>query len=291
MTEGRGTSSSRSEIRIKGASRSSVRTTFSGSGPTGQRRSETRRTFFPETSAAPTAARSEPSSSWKPRSRPSESRAGTPTESLAVVRTGVAPRVQRRARRGRSRRLRARREGDGEAGGVVDGNHAGVTVFALEQGSDEADGGAGGEEEYDAVALVPGPAEGFFRLPRRGARRARRAKWAALRRPFAVAAISRSRPAPRDDEGVALGGEAVQLADTFHPGGLQERSLDLEAAALSIRAAGTTLSRPTSASTTERRALTAQSLTISSKPPPVPPTKTASGSGRSLQGFGGFTLD
>ena len=60
MTDGRGTSSRLSEIRIRGASRSSVRTTFSGSGPTGQRPSETRRTFFPETSAAPTAARSEP---------------------------------------------------------------------------------------------------------------------------------------------------------------------------------------------------------------------------------------
>ena len=86
-----------------------------------------------------------------------------PTESLAVVRTGVAPRVSA-TRRGEGVRAAfvPTAEGDGEVGGVVDGYHAGVAVFALQQGSDEADGGAGGEEEHDAVALVPGPVEGFF---------------------------------------------------------------------------------------------------------------------------------
>jgi hypothetical protein len=34
-------------------------------------------------------------------------------------------------------------------------------VFAPQQGSDEADGGAGGEEEHDPIALVPGQAEGI----------------------------------------------------------------------------------------------------------------------------------
>jgi hypothetical protein len=30
-------------------------------------------------------------------------------------------------------------------------------MLAFEQWSDEANGGAGGEEEHDTVALVPGP--------------------------------------------------------------------------------------------------------------------------------------
>jgi hypothetical protein len=89
-------SSSSSEITIKGPSGTAGvpdGITFSGSGPTGQRRSETSRTVSPETSAAPTAARSEPSSILNPSLSPRESRAGTSKESLAVVTTGAAPRV------------------------------------------------------------------------------------------------------------------------------------------------------------------------------------------------------
>ncbi len=80
-------------MRIIGASHCSVLTMFSGSGPSGQRLSVTRQTFSPETSAAPTAARSEPSSNRRPSFSPRESRAGKPTESLAVVITGVPPSV------------------------------------------------------------------------------------------------------------------------------------------------------------------------------------------------------
>ena len=59
---------------------------------------------------------------------------------------------------------RAQQGGDGEVGRVVDGDHAGVEVFAFQQGDYEADGGAGGEEEDNTVALVPGQVEGFFRF-------------------------------------------------------------------------------------------------------------------------------
>jgi hypothetical protein len=54
-------------------------------------------------------------------------------------------------------------ERDGEVSGIVDGDHPGISMLALEQRSDKPDGGAGGEEEHDTVALVPGPAESFFR--------------------------------------------------------------------------------------------------------------------------------
>ncbi len=98
-TDGRENSISSSENTIDGPSSSSRSvgvpdgTTFSGSGPMGQRRSETSRTVSPETSAAPTAARSEPSSILNPILSPRKSRAGTPKESLAVVTTGAAPSV------------------------------------------------------------------------------------------------------------------------------------------------------------------------------------------------------
>jgi hypothetical protein len=50
-------------------------------------------------------------------------------------------------------------KGDGEVAGVVDGYHAGVSMFVFEQGSDEADSGTGGEKEHDTITIFPGPVE------------------------------------------------------------------------------------------------------------------------------------
>ena len=69
--------------------------------------------------------------------------------SLAVVTTGTAPRASAtRAAQGVRAAIMPATEGDGEVGGIVNGDYARVTMLALQQGSDQADGGACSEEEH-----------------------------------------------------------------------------------------------------------------------------------------------
>src|SRR5215218_4063894 len=152
-------------------------------------------------------------------------------------------------------------EGDGEVSGVVDG----------------------GEEEHDTVALVPSQVESFFRLA------------------LVEACISPGADEVCSVAAAARGGcyepDHVRLPETTNTALSAARRCRLPTPFIlevcrkvvstsrpqSSRswAPGMTRSRVTRANTTARRALTADSLTISSKAPPLPPTKTASGSGRS----------
>ena len=66
-------------------------TTAGGSGGSGQVVSVLSVTRWPDRTAVPTAARSLPGSTTKPRSAPNPSRATAPAASVAVVITGSAP--------------------------------------------------------------------------------------------------------------------------------------------------------------------------------------------------------
>ena len=74
-------------------------TTLGGSGGSGQTAPAVNVTRSPDSTAAPTAARSLPGSRAKPRSAPNSSRLTLPAASLAVVITASAPntRLTRRA--------------------------------------------------------------------------------------------------------------------------------------------------------------------------------------------------
>ena len=152
-----------------------------------------------------------------------------------MVTTGVAPRVSAtRAARAFApppcppQRATAKRA----ASSTV--TTPGSRCLLFEQGSDEADGGAGGEEEHDAVALVPGLMEGFLGLAFVEAR-----VGPDLGEVGGVAAAVRGgcyQPdhglLPETTKALLSAARRCRLADAFHAGGLQERSLDLEAAVL-----------------------------------------------------------
>src|SRR5215208_2253514 len=219
-------------MRIRGASHSSVETTFSGSGPSGQRLSEPRPTLSPETSAAPTAARSESSSSRKPSFSPRESRAGEPIESLAVVITGVPPSVSATLV---ARALAPpscppqRATANLPASSTV--TTPGSRCLLSSSGAMRRTATPVARKSTTPSHSIQARWSATFALPHRGVHRARRlpGMWRCDGR-SRLWPRARSRPAPRDDEHGALGCQTVEITDTLHPGRLQERGLYPEAA-------------------------------------------------------------
>src|SRR5918998_311960 len=179
-------------------------------------------------------------------------------------------------------------EGYREPARVVHRDHSGVGALVPEQRGDEADGGPSGEKEDDGVALPPRPTQNIL--------------GSALVEPGVVpggSEVVRVAAAVLGGRYEADHGRLPQTRKTAPSG--TRRCMDAmlltddvwrravspsRPQSSSTLPAGTTLSMPMSVSTTVRRALTAQSLAISSNEPPVPPTNTASGSGRSRSASG-----
>ena len=132
-----------------------MRTTFGGSAGSGHSWSAVKVTRSPDRIAAPTAARSLPGSMRKPRSAPNSSSPTDPAASLAVVidRFGAQglrdPAGQRVAAA-----LMSAEHRDREAQRLVDADHPGVFVLAVQQRREQPDGRADGEEADDRVAFV-----------------------------------------------------------------------------------------------------------------------------------------
>ena len=111
-------------------------TTAGGSGGSGQVASVLSVTRWPDRTAVPTAARSLPGSTTKPRSAPNPSRATAPAASLAVVITGSAP-EHRGDPAGQvvgPARVRSRHR-NREAQGLVDADHPGVRCLSRRSGA------------------------------------------------------------------------------------------------------------------------------------------------------------
>src|SRR5829696_8666341 len=166
---------------------------------------------------------------------------------------------------------------------IVHADHAGVVVLVVEQGRDEADGGAGGEEEDDAVTLVPRLLQCLLQFSLIEAGVGPRA--------FEVGGVTAAVRGSRDEPdhcflpettktGVSAARRCRESATPFTREACKRVVSTSRPQSARISPAGTTRSRVMRLTTTDRRALTAHSLTISSKLPPDPPMNTASGSGR-----------